>query len=72
MHSNIVEKIIDEHRYHVEDGIFRQDVIDELRDYALGADDPDDIYEDYHSLNFSPENLRFPLLSAIITGLETL
>ena len=46
MHSNIVEKIIDEYRYHVEDGIFRQDVIDELRDYALDADDPDDIYED--------------------------
>ena len=71
MRSNIVERHIDSERYYVEDGLFLPDVIDELRNYALNADDPDDIYEDYHSLNFSSENLRLPLLSAIITGLET-
>ena len=53
------------------DNLFLPDVIDDLREYALNADDPDDIYEDYYSLNFSPDRLRHPLLSAIITGLET-
>jgi hypothetical protein len=71
MHSNILKKIIQEHRYHVEDGIFLPEVIDELREYALNAEDPDDIYKDYYSLNFSKEKLRLPILSAIITGLET-
>lgn len=55
----------------MEDGLFLPEIIDELREYALNADDPDDTYKDYYSLNFSPENLRLPLLSAIITGLET-
>ena len=71
MHSNIVKKIIDGERYYVEDGLFLPEIIDELREYALNADDPDDTYKDYYSLNFSPDNLRLPLLSAIITGLET-
>ena len=55
----------------MEDGLFLPEVIDELREYALNAEDPDDIYEDYYSLNFSKERLRLPILSAIITGLET-
>lgn len=71
MHSNTVKKIIEEERYHVVDNLFLPDVIDDLHEYALNADDPDDIYEDYYSLNFSPDRLRHPLLSAIITGLET-
>ena len=71
MHSNIVKKIIEEERFYVEDGLFLPEVIEELRDYALNANNPDDVYEDYYSLNFSPESLRLPLLSAIIRGLET-
>ncbi len=70
MHSNIAKKIIEEERFLVEDGIFLPDVIDELRDYALTASDPDDTYEDYHSLNFYQDSLRFPLLGVIITGLQ--
>lgn len=71
MHSNTVKKIIEEERFYTVDNLFLPEVIDELRDYALSANDPDDIYEDYYSLNFSPERLRLPLLHAIITGLET-
>ena len=71
MHSNTVKKIIEEERFYTVDNLFLPEVIDDLRDYALSANDPDDIYEDYYSLNFSPERLRLPLLHAIITGLET-
>ena len=70
MHSNTVKKLIDLERYCIQDGIFLPEIIDELREYALNAHDPDDTYKDYYSLNFSPENLRLPLLSAIITRLE--
>ncbi len=70
MHSNTVKKLIDLERYCIQDGLFLPEVIDELREYALNAHDPDDTYEDYYSLNFSPESLRIPILSAIIVGLE--
>lgn len=71
MRSSIVKKHVDSEGYYVEDGLFLPHFIDELRNYALNADDPDDFYHDYYSLNFSLKDLRLPLLYGIVKGLET-
>ena len=70
MHSNIVEKIIKDDRYFIEDNLFLPEVIDELRDFALTTDVKNDSYEGYYSINFSKDSFPLVLLEDIVTSLK--
>ena len=71
MHSNIVEKIIKDDRYFIEDNLFLPEVIDELREFALTTDVKDDSYNGYHSINFTRDSFPLDLLKDIVTSLKS-